>query len=264
MGRTTRDSRPYAEAFHAAWTDLANAAALLAVVASDRNATAIARASALSELGARLAPSNMNLARSGLLDQDPMVRIGALDMLESATSQLWPLVSPLLSDSSRGVRMRAAALLAAVPTTSQPSADQAPFERAAAAFIAAQRFNADRPKARATLGNFHARRGLLADAEIEYKAALRLSPQYGAAAVNLAELYRQLGRDGEGESVLRTAIAASPRDASLPHALGLTLIRLKRSARIGARRKNASALRLRFSQSLASLRQRLSQRWSVR
>jgi tetratricopeptide (TPR) repeat protein len=106
----------------------------------------------------------------------------------------------------------------AVPTTSQPSADRAPFERAAAEFIAAQRFNADRPEARATLGNFHARRGLLADAEIEYKTALRLSPQYGAAAVNLAELYRQLGRDGEGESVLRTAIAALPRDASLHHA----------------------------------------------
>jgi len=34
--------------------------------------------------------------------------------------------------------------------------------------------------------------------------------------------------------------------------------------RIGARRKNASALRLRFSQSLASLRQRLSKRWCAR
>jgi tetratricopeptide (TPR) repeat protein len=78
------------------------------------------------------------------------------------------------------------------------------------------------------LGNFLARRGLLSDAEVEYKAALRLSPQYGPAAINLADLYRQLGRDGDGESVLRTAIAASPQDAGLHHALGLALTRLKR------------------------------------
>ena len=229
-GPSRKGFQTYAEAFHAAWTDQADAAALLAVVASDRNAPAFARASALSELGPRLSPSNMNLARAGLSDPDPIVRIGALDMLESVPSgQLWPLVSPLLSDSHRGVRMRAAALLAAVPTASQPPADRERFERAAAEFVAAQRFNADRPEARSTLGNLLVRRGLPADAEAEYKAGLRLSPQYAPAAINLADLYRRLGRDAEGESVLRAAIAATPRDAGLHHALGLTLTRLKRS-----------------------------------
>ena len=55
-----------------------------------------------------------------------------------------------------------------------------------------------------------------------------LSPQYAPAAINLADLYRQLGRDGEGESVLRAAITASSGDAGLHYALGLTLTRLKR------------------------------------
>src|SRR6516164_4915421 len=104
---------------------------------------------------------------------------------------------------------RAVALLAAVPTVSQPPAD--------------------RPEARSMLGNFPARRGLLSDAEVEYKAAVRLSPQYGPAAINLADLYRQLGRDGEGESVLRAAIDASAQEAGLHHALGLALTRLKRT-----------------------------------
>ncbi len=229
-GPSRKGLQAYAEAFHAAWTDQADAAALLAVVASDGNAPVFARASALSELAPRLSPSNINLARTGLSDPDPMVRIGALDMLQNVpAAQLWPLVSPLLSDSSRGVRIRAAALLAAVPTASQPPADRERFERAAAEFIAAQRLNADRPQARSALGNFLAQRGLPADAEAEYQAALRLSPQYAPAAINLADLYRPLGRDGEGESVLRAAIAASPRDAGLHHALGLTLTRLKRS-----------------------------------
>jgi predicted CXXCH cytochrome family protein len=228
-GPTRKGFQKYAEAFHSAWTEKADAAAQLAAVASDGNAPAFARASALSELGSRLSPLTINLARLGLTDPDPMVRIGALDMLEHVpASQIWPLISPLLSDSNRGVRIRAAALLAAVPTASQPSADRKRFERAAAEFVAAQRLNADRPEARSALGNFYARRGLAADAETEYKAALRLSPQYAPAAINLADLYRQLDRDGEGESALRAGIAASPRDAGLHHALGLTLTRLKR------------------------------------
>jgi Flp pilus assembly protein TadD len=172
--------------------------------------------------------SDIDLARTGFADPDPMVRIGALDMLENVpASEIWPLASPLLTDSDRGVRIRAAALLAAVPVVSQPPVDRERFERAAAEFIAAQRLNADRPEARTTLGNFYARRGLTTDAEVEYKAALRLSPQFTPAAVNLADLYRLLGRDADGESVLRSAIAKVPTDAGLHHALGLTLIRLK-------------------------------------
>jgi Flp pilus assembly protein TadD len=233
----------YAEAFHAAWSGRADAATLLAAVAANSTTPAIARASALTELGSRLAPSNITLARAGLSDPDPIVRLGALDMLAGVpTAQLWPLVSPLLSDSNRGVRIRTASLLAAVPTASQPSADRERFERAAAEFVAAQRLNADRPQARAALANFYARRGLSAEAEAEYRAALRLSPQYALAAINLADLYRELGRDGEGESVLRAAIDASPRDGGLHHALGLALVRLKRTDAAIAELRRAAEL----------------------
>jgi predicted CXXCH cytochrome family protein len=219
----------YAAAFHAAWFDRPDAAQLLATVAADRNAPAFARASALTELTPRLSPANSTLAREGLSDPDPMVRIGALDMLESVpAAQIWPLASPLLSDPSIGVRIRAASLLAAIPTASQPAADRERFERAAAEFIGAQRFNDDRPGSRSALGSFFAKRGRTGDAEAEYKAALRLSPQYAPAAANLANLYRGLGREAEGESVLRAALIASPHDAGLHHALGLTLVRLKR------------------------------------
>ena len=58
---------------------------------------------------------------------------------------------------------------------------------------------------------------------------MHLSPQYSPAAINLADLYRSLGRDSDSESVLRTAIASAPRDAGLHHSLGLALVRSKRS-----------------------------------
>jgi predicted CXXCH cytochrome family protein len=228
-GPVRKGFQNYAEAFQASWTDRVDAPALLAMVAASPAAPAIARASALSELHSRVSPANIELARKGLADPDPMVRVAALDMLDGLPGdRIWPLVSPLLSDPSRGVRLGAVSILAAVPTANQPAPDRAAFERAATEFIAAQGLNADRPEARSTLGNFYARRGLTADAESEYKAALRLSPQYAPAAINLADLYRQLGRDGDGESVLRTAIASSRQDAGLHHALGLSLTRQKR------------------------------------
>jgi tetratricopeptide (TPR) repeat protein len=144
-------------------------------------------------------------------------------------NQIWPLASPLSSDSSRGVRIRAASLLAVVPTANQPPADRERFERVAAEFIDAQRFNADRPESRSALGSFFAKRGRAADAEAEYKAALRLSPRFAPAAINLADLYRGLGHEAEGETVLRTALVVSPQDAGLHYALGLNLVRLKRT-----------------------------------
>jgi tetratricopeptide (TPR) repeat protein len=233
----------YADAFYSAWADQPDAAKLLAAVAADGNVPAFARASALSHLASSLSPTNGNLARAGLSDPDPMVRIGALDMLENVpANQIWPLASPLLSDPSRGVRIRAASLLAAVPTANQPPADRERFEGAAAEFTSAQRFNADRPEARAALGNFFAKRGRPVEAEVEYKAALRLSPQYAPAAANLADLYRGLGREADGESVLRAALLASPQDAGLHHALGLTLVRLKQADQALDELRNAAEL----------------------
>jgi Tfp pilus assembly protein PilF len=201
---------------------------LLAAVASDGKAPAVARATSLSELASLVSPRNIAVARTGLADPDPMVRIGALDMLENLqAAQIWPVVSPLLSDPVRGVRIRVVSLLAPVPTANQPPTDRERFDLAAREFIAAQRINADRPEARTPWGNFLAHRAQPVEAEAEFKAALKLSPQYMTAAVNLADLYRQLGHDDKGETVLRAGLAISPREASVHHALGLALTRLK-------------------------------------
>lgn len=215
----------YAGAFAAAWRERPDAQAQLASLASSPDVPALARASALAELPA----PDIDLARRVLADPDPMVRLGALDMLESVpVAQLWPLVSPRLSDPVRGVRMRAAELLASLPPAQRPAADNEAFARAAAEFVDAQKLNADRADARATLGNFYARQGNPAGAEAEYRAAIHLDPSFSAAAINLADLYRQLGREGDGERVLREALARSDQDASLHHALGLLLVRQKR------------------------------------
>ena len=242
-GPQRKGFQTYAEAFHSAWTRQPDAEKLLGQVASDRNVPAVARASALTALSAYLSPANVNLAQKGLVDSDPMVRGGALSMLEGVpANQLWPLVSPLLSDPIAGVRIRAVSLLAGVPTASQPGADRESFDRAAAEFLAAQRLNADRPEARTTLANFLAQRGQSAEAETEYKAALKLSPQFTPAAINLADLYRALERGSDGLKVLRETVAAVPQDAGLHYAFGLALIRQKQNDEALAELRRATEL----------------------
>jgi predicted CXXCH cytochrome family protein len=229
FGPERKGLQTYGPAFHAGWNDEAGAAQLLTAVASDGTMPSFARASALSALAAYISPATLKAARSGLADQDPMVRLGTLDMLDGVPARdLWPHISPLLTDPSLGVRTRAAFLLAGMPPEGLQPQEREKLARATAEFIAAQELNADRPEARAMLGSLYMRRGETDKAEQEYEAALRLSPAYGPAAANLADLYRGLGRDMEAESVLRKGLEISPQDAGLHHALGLTLVRLKR------------------------------------
>ena len=226
FGTERHGYQTYARAFHASWNEAADAQALLAAMAGSGEVPGIVRASALAELPA----PDLSLIRRGLSDPDPLVRLGALDGLEGVPAdQLWTAASAQLADPVLGVRIRAAELLASVPTSKQPAADRDKFAQAAAEFVAAQRLNADRPDARTALGNFFARRANAAEAEIEYRAALKLGPSFAPAAINLSDLYRQLGRDGDGERVLRESLSRSPQDASLHHALGLTLVRQKRA-----------------------------------
>lgn len=228
-GALRKGFQTYAPAFHAAWADKSDATKLLAAIAGNASVPGIARATAFNELATRMSPDLIALARRGLSNADPMVKIGAIDMLEHVpVAQIWAMVSPLLTDPVQGVRIRAAQLLAGIPAGQLPAADRIRFQDAAAEFVAAQRLNADRPEARSLLGTFYARRGLLPDAESEFKAALKLDPQFAPGAVNLADLYRQMGRDADGEHILRQALSASTRNAALTHALGLALARLKR------------------------------------
>ena len=67
--------------------------------------------------------------------------------------------------------------------------------------------------------------GRAGEAEAEFRKALELDPNFVPAAVTLADLYRGLGRDAEGEPVLRTLLAREPSAAAAHYSLGLWLVR---------------------------------------
>ncbi len=87
--------------------------------------------------------------------------------------------------------------------------------------------NADRPEARLSLGSFYLRRGRAQEAEAEYRAALKLNPQFAAGYINLADLHRRANREEEGISTLRDGLSNVAQNAPIHHALGLALVRTK-------------------------------------
>jgi tetratricopeptide (TPR) repeat protein len=133
-------------------------------------------------------------------------------------------------------------LLEFVPA-GQLSADRRDaFERAAAEYVDTQRYNADRAEARVNLGTFLGSRGDASKGEEELKAAIRLDPFFIPAYVNLSDLYRAVDRDAEGERVLRQGLAVAPSNGVLHYALGLALVRLKRTDAAVRELERATAL----------------------
>ena len=129
----------------------------------------------------------------------------------------------------RGVRIEAAEVLAGkAPGDRIPNLAKA-LTHATNEYIAAQELNADRPEAHLNLALLFGKEGKLDRAEDELRTALSLDPGFAPAAVNLADLYREGGRETAGEAVLTAALKRSPHDASLLHALGLSMVRQKRN-----------------------------------
>jgi Tfp pilus assembly protein PilF len=138
------------------------------------------------------------------------------------------LLSPLLADAVRTVRTEAALALAGVPAESMSQVDLAARERASAEFVAVQQLSGDRPEGHLGLAVLYTRQQHLDRAESELRRALEIDPAFVPAAVNLADLYRLMGRDSAAEPVLRAALDNAPRNPSLLHALGLVMVREKR------------------------------------
>ena len=219
----------FAEAFAAA--DRADPSATIALtqVAANHEESAIARASALRRLARTPGENALNAAEAALDDPSALVRAAAIEVFDVVPPAQRRAVLPLLADPSRTVRMQAARALAALPTATFDAAAVEAFGRAAGEYVAAERHNADRPEHRTNLGGFLAERGDFAAAESEFRAALRLDARYTPAWANLADMLRAQGRETEAESTLREGIATLPADATLHHALGLSLVRQQRS-----------------------------------
>jgi Flp pilus assembly protein TadD len=218
----------FAEAFAAADRNEPAAVMALIQVAANLDESAIARASALKRLAGTRDQSALTAAEAALQDSSPLVRAAAIETFEALPPLQRRALLPLLRDPARTVRMRAARLLAQLADDAYDAGSLEAFRKAADEYVAAERYNADRPENRTNLGAFLTDRGEYAAADTEYRAALHLDARFAPAWANLADLLRAQQREADAEATLRAGLAQSPADATLHHALGLSLVRQQR------------------------------------
>jgi tetratricopeptide (TPR) repeat protein len=203
--------------------------ALLGIV-GDRQQSAIARASAVQRLARYTSPATLPALRSALGDPDALVRAAGAEALAEADPALRAqIIPPLLEDAVREVRMAAARALAGEAESRLSPQQRTKFASSLEEYVAAERFNADRPEGRANLGNLHAAQGRHEAAIAAYRSALALDPSFVQAALNLADVQRGRGLESEAEQTLRQALARDPASAPARFALGLSLVRQKRT-----------------------------------
>jgi tetratricopeptide (TPR) repeat protein len=225
----------FGEALHAGSIDAPGARQLLEQLIANRGQPAIARATALALMAGHFDSVAEVAEHEGAVDQSPLVRRAAARALSGVAPRASAdLLSPLLNDPVRSVRIEAAEVVTGTPRDGSPTGDSLPtgageaLGRAIDEYVAAQELNADRPEAHLNLALLFVRQKQYGRAKVELDNALSLDPAFAPAAVNLADLDRELGREDEGERILIDALGRSPGDGSLEHALGLLLVRERR------------------------------------
>ena len=219
----------YADVFYSSRTGMPDSEKLLSELAVNGSAPNIVRATALRELGGYLSPQSIDAVDEGLNDPDPLVRAAAVDALEVVDiPKRVELLFNLLNDPVRGVRIKAARMLApAKQLLVQPDKQQV-LNKALNEYIQTQEINLDRPESNLNLGNIYTDMGEFDKAEASFKQAISLDPTYIQGYVNLADLYRIQARDDLGESLLENALKIDTNSAEVHHVLGLLLVRAKR------------------------------------
>jgi len=233
----------FAEAFAIADQGSPAAVGPLLDLADDRTQAALVRASAIARAARYPEATGAGAVARALGDVDALVRSAAVEALGNADAATRAnRLTGMLKDPVRLVRMAAARALAGEPEGLLPPDARSRFTAALGEWIAAQRFNADRPESLTNLGALYLERGAIDEAEKFFSQAIKLDPTFIQASVNLADVRRARGDEAGAERTLREALIRNSDAAAVHHALGLSLIRQGRTADALAALRDAQRL----------------------
>ena len=221
-GPNRRQETHYGEIIAAGRSGKPEAEAQLISLIRDARFPAIVRATAVELL--RSYPESATQAlvdASG--DREPLVRVTAVDALDRLTAnERISVLTPLLRDPIRAVRIQAARVLAVVSDQLSSEA-RAQFDAALKEYREAQLYDADMPGANLNLALLETDLKQFDRAIGYYETAIHLDPEFMPARVNLGNLFNRLGRNQDAERVYREAIEHAPKEGELHYSLGLLL-----------------------------------------
>ena len=176
----------------------------------------LAKASALAALAGTAPGEAAALAEPLLRDEEPWLRLGAVEALRPRA----PLLAGLAADPSRDVRLEVAPLLAAAGGAAAASGGA--FAMEYEAWLTA---NADRAEALVQLAALRQWAGDPGAARQVFERALRRDESSLVAYLNFADHLRAGGDDATAQTLLAKACALYPDSADAHFALGMLLVR---------------------------------------
>jgi tetratricopeptide (TPR) repeat protein len=231
----------YGTAIDAGRKGLPGARDALISLAGDALYPVIVRATALSLLAAYPGEATDIALEMALTDEESLIRRTAVDIFNLADGRRRvKLLSPLLYDPVKAVRIEAARNLAELPSPYLPPDLKNIFQAGVSEFAEVMEYMADFASARFNLGNLYASLKQPQRSIASYKAAIEIDSQFYPAKVNLAMLYNQLDRKEEAESILRDVVKMHPELYDIQYSLGLLLVERKNYSEAAEHLKKAA------------------------
>ncbi|MFY8350971.1 tetratricopeptide repeat protein [Pseudoalteromonas sp. SSM20] len=220
----------FATSFYRADNRAPGADALLTRIAQDNNYSDIIRASALTRM--RNTPGNnalVAIARA-VKAAEPLQRLAAINAATPyPVTDRWRIYNHLLEDKHKSVRIEAARGLAAMMVEPFPSelakADKARLAKGLEEYKESQQYNSERGFSHTNLGILALELNQQNQAESHYQNAINIEPIFMPAYVNLADLYRQQGKEHKVANILNQALKINNQASEVHYALAMSQIR---------------------------------------
>ena len=221
--------RHYGTVIEAGRKGMPGAGKSLARLAVDPLYPVIVRATALSLLNAYPSETFTRACNLALMDDEALIRRTALDSLNaSGMDRKAKLVSPLLYDPVKAVRIQAAFMLAGESSKHLDANEKKVFQSALKEFISAMEYSGDFAFGRYNLGNLYVALNKTEEAIRQYEAAIKIDKLFYPAKVNLAMLYNRMGRNEKAERLFRETVDEHPQLHEAAYSLGLLLVEQKK------------------------------------
>jgi Flp pilus assembly protein TadD len=184
----------------------------------------IVRATALSLLSVYPREETTRAYEIALMDDEALIRRTAIESLNvSDLGRQVELISPLLYDPVKAVRIEAASKLAGEPSNLLDANQRRAFQTALDEFVASMDYSGDFAFGCYNLGNLYTALNRPTDAVRNYQAAIQIDDLFYPAKVNLAMLYNQQSKNMKAERLLREVVQAYPHMYEVQYSLGLLL-----------------------------------------
>ena len=242
QGRQTQPH--YGTALYAGRTGAVDAERRLDELILDQSQPEIARASALLLLPRYATPASEAAIKAAIADPSALVRSAVPRALPPSPSRtVVQAVAPLLSDPVRAVRVETARALAGVDPKYHDAGSANCIRRRVSRTGCRGDWSTPIVRRRISISAcWTCVVSATAEAEAEYRTALRLDPGFVPALANLADLDRMRGQDQQGAELLRKALLIEPNNADVRHSLGLLLVRQHNYAEALEQLRQASEL----------------------